>query len=193
MNYPNAYSVNAAVCANESIVHYANHHVPEVSGIIEFMSAEFLHEFYPKWYKQFLAANMTWHDEKSWKFITPIQCKSLSSILEQAFVTHVDFFILDVEGAEFEVLQTVDWSKFSASVLCIETDPAFRPPNYADKIRNYLTPKGYAFAAEKGRNSWYVNKDFVPSARPGLPSDCYRGLAFLRGFERQPACEGRDR
>ena len=38
-NYPNAYSVNAAVCANESVVHYANHHMPEVSGIIKFMSS----------------------------------------------------------------------------------------------------------------------------------------------------------
>lgn len=133
---------------------------------------------------------MTWHDEKSWKFITPIQCVSLSTILKRAFVTHVDFFILDVEGAEYEILQTVDWNTFSVSVLCIETDPAFRPPHYASKVSDYLSPKGYALVAEKGRNSWFVNKDFAPSMRPGLPSDCYRGLAFLRGNEGQPVCEG---
>ena len=129
---------------------------------------------------------MTWHDEKSWKFITPIQCVSL----KQAYITHVDFFILDVEGAEFEVLHAVDWNSFSFSVLCIETDPSLRPPHYADKVRDYLAPKGYTFVAARGRNSWFVYKDFVPSARPGLPSDCYRGIAFLSGNQGQPACEG---
>ena len=158
---------------------------------MEFMSPSFLQEFYPKWYKHFVAANMTWHDdEKSWKFITPVMCMPLSKILHQAFITHVDFFVLDVEGAEFEILKSIDWNNFLVSVMCIETDPPFRPPGYVEKIREYLEPKGYKIVAQKGRNSWYIHKDFVPFARPGLPVDCYRGHTFLKAKEEQPACKG---
>ena len=74
--------------------------------------------------------------------------------------------------------------------MCIETDPFFRPSGYAEKIREYLEPKGYKIVAQKGRNSWYTHKDFIPFARPGLSVDCYRGLTFLKAKEEQPACKG---
>ena len=143
-------------------------------------------------YNQYVAANMKWPDDENfWKSMTPILCIPMSKILRQAFVTHVDFFILDVEGAEYDILQSIDWDNFSASVLCIETEVAYRPPGYAETIRDYLAPRGYIVAApRKGRNTWFMKKDFVPYARPGLPADCYRGLAFMNGGVDQPACQG---
>ena len=38
-----------------------------------------------------------------------VPCKPLSAMLKDAKLTQIDLFSLDVEGAEFEVLKTMDW------------------------------------------------------------------------------------
>lgn len=39
-----------------------------------------------------------------------VSCRPLSSMLQEARVQHIDFFSLDVEGHELEVLETMDWN-----------------------------------------------------------------------------------
>lgn len=39
-----------------------------------------------------------------------VACQPLSSMLQEARVQHIDFFSLDVEGHELEVLETMDWN-----------------------------------------------------------------------------------
>jgi len=42
--------------------------------------------------------------------VQEVACVPLSTVLATAGVTHVDFFVLDVEGAELDVLRTIDFS-----------------------------------------------------------------------------------
>ena len=35
-------------------------------------------------------------------------------------VRHIDFFVLDVEGAEIPILKTIDWSRLTIDLLNIE-------------------------------------------------------------------------
>lgn len=49
-----------------------------------------------------------------------VPCVSLGDTLANFGVRHVDLFSLDVEGAEVSVLKTIDFSKFSASVIVLE-------------------------------------------------------------------------
>ena len=51
---------------------------------------------------------------------TDVQCFSLNSIMAAIGVRHIDFFVLDVEGAEIPVLKTIDWSRLTIDVLNIE-------------------------------------------------------------------------
>jgi len=51
---------------------------------------------------------------------TDVQCFSLNSIMAAIGVRHIDFFVLDVEGAEIPILETIDWSRLTIDVLNIE-------------------------------------------------------------------------
>ena len=46
-----------------------------------------------------------------------VQCLPLYSILLAANVTTVDYFSLDVEGHELEVLRTIPWDKVDIKVI----------------------------------------------------------------------------
>ena len=84
-------------------------------------------------------------------------------------VTHVDLAILDVEGAELEVLRTVDWTRLRISVLCVETGSPLgtRPKAFRDAVVRHLAAAApaMAFQGHDGRNSWFVHRDFVAAAR----------------------------
>jgi FkbM family methyltransferase len=49
-----------------------------------------------------------------------VQCFPIYSILKAIGVTHVDFFSLDIEGAEPDVLRTLPLDKITVDVFCIE-------------------------------------------------------------------------
>ncbi|CAL4083174.1 unnamed protein product, partial [Meganyctiphanes norvegica] len=51
---------------------------------------------------------------------TSVQCLPLSSILTALKVRHIDLLSLDVEGAELDILNTLDFSLFTIDVLFLE-------------------------------------------------------------------------
>lgn len=70
---------------------------------------------------------------------------------------------------------TINWDEVTFDVLCIETEEQYRPKGYEEKITMFLEPKGYIKYGRYARNTWYIRKDFKPSMRPGLQSNCFRG------------------
>ena len=50
-----------------------------------------------------------------------VPCKPLADILKDNDLHHIHFFSLDVEGAELQVLQTIDFKKVSFDVIMVET------------------------------------------------------------------------
>jgi FkbM family methyltransferase len=93
-----------------------------------------------------------------------VSCLPLEEILEKNRISHVHYFSLDVEGHEYQVLKTIDWSKRSFDlitvespsvevirilsqheiyqVLCIGPDGLFANGHYVDKVRNWFTDIG---------------------------------------------------
>jgi FkbM family methyltransferase len=51
-----------------------------------------------------------------------VPCRPLSTILEENGVERINFFSLDVEGAELKVLETFDFKKVKIDVLMVEAD-----------------------------------------------------------------------
>ena len=79
-------------------------------------------------------------------------------------ITYVDFWSLDVEGAELEVLKTVDFNKFLAGVIVIELDGSY--PEKDEQIRILLTSVGYSlWGVDKGFNSMFVHSSFTNKIR----------------------------
>jgi hypothetical protein len=51
------------------------------------------------------------------------------------------------------VLRSIHWKYVRFDVLCIKTDPKWRPLGFAKKIVDYLRPHGYIdYAGQIGRN-----------------------------------------
>ena len=60
------------------------------------------------------------HDRLNATDIT-VNCYPFNAIMAAVGVTHIDYFSLDIEGPEFEVLQTIDWRRLRIDVLTIES------------------------------------------------------------------------
>ena len=77
-----------------------------------------------------------------------LQCTPLSAILREAGVAHVDYFSLDVEGAELIVLQTIDWSAVTFGVLMVELDG--KAPTKDADVRRLLRKRGFRYSGVTG-------------------------------------------
>eukprot|EP00986_Skeletonema_menzelii_P002274 scaffold619_cov150-Skeletonema_menzelii.AAC.22 len=77
-----------------------------------------------------------------------VPCRPLSQMLEENGIDRINFFSLDVEGAELDVLQTLDWEKIKIDVLMVESDfiyNAQKGGTQEEKIkalRDFVTSKG---------------------------------------------------
>ena len=49
-----------------------------------------------------------------------VPCFPLESLLAAINQTHIDYFSLDVEGAEMDVLKTIPWNKLDIDILSVE-------------------------------------------------------------------------
>ena len=185
---PADFTVHAAICSEERTVHFAFRSY--FSGILEFMEPSFMHDNFPIAYRIFNSTDppQRW-DLVDWGSVQhlsteknrfdPISCVPLAKVLNRAAVRHVNFFVLDVEGGELSVLQSVDWSAVTFDVLCVETEPRYRPPGYTNALVVFLADKGYELYASRGRNSWFTHRDFTPSVRPGVHRECFKGVETL--------------
>lgn len=54
--------------------------------------------------------------------LEPVRCFPLYSFLVALNTTTVDYFSLDVEGSEYDVLRNIPWNKvdISVSIICVE-------------------------------------------------------------------------
>lgn len=144
-NRPNEIAnVNAGVCDKKKTLHYVEYEA--VGGIWEFSSQSFRDQWWP---------NVKLEDTPS------IKCEPLKDILENHApnTTYFDFFSLDIEGAEFEALLSLDYSKVGFGIIFVEADGHNKRKNNA--LRTFLEQRGYTFLWSKDRSDWFINKDFA--------------------------------
>lgn len=152
---PRAFSANSAICKHKSEVHYVSRpDLPTVSGILEFMAPDFLHWFHTPIYNAGVPpGNLSSVDWGRFPSVQKVDCISLTTVLHHAGVTHVNFFVLDTEGAELEVLRSIDFLRVHFDVISVETDPSVRPPGYPAAVTQFLLDNGYRnVAGQQGRN-----------------------------------------
>ena len=75
---------------------------------------------------------------------TTLQCLPLYSLLLALGNPTVNWFILDIEGAEFQVLQTIPWHEVDIEMISVETDLAgLVMPGSRQEIIDYMKSQGY--------------------------------------------------
>jgi len=85
-----------------------------------------------------------------------IPLEKLSSILDKNLPegTEISFMTIDVEGVDFEILESNDWQKYKPKFILIEDDIDFENITQ-NKIYNYLKDKGYRLVGKTLRTTIY--------------------------------------
>lgn len=141
-------TIHAGICAQEQELHFvnkANGGKGAVSGFVEFAAESF---------------KETWWSKEDIQNAEIVRCASLTTVLEEAVGPnfHFDFFSLDVEGAEYDVLMSLNFDLFSFGIIFVEADN--HNPAKNDKLRQLLASKGYKFKHHSRNSDWFVNMKF---------------------------------
>ncbi|CAC5412229.1 unnamed protein product [Mytilus coruscus] len=70
-----------------------------------------------------------------------VQCFPFYSIMKAINVTHIDFFSLDVEGAELQVLQTIPFGKLDIEMMTVEFKHV---PGGETQLKSFVENNGYS-------------------------------------------------
>lgn len=150
LNRPRSLNLHTALCDAARTLHFAQAPGKEsaMSGIVEFMAPSFRE----RWWPELAGAALDTHPHA-----VPISCNPLATLLALFGITHVDFWVLDVEGGELSVLHTVDWEAVQIDVIVVELDGENVEKD--EGVRALLAERGYIIeAAFVGRNTWFVSK-----------------------------------
>jgi len=174
VNRPEALNIHTALCNVSRTLHYAvNPAVPATSGFWEFI---------PAWIRSGFYAGVDVDEAK----MPLVPCRPLGPLLEMYGVRKINLWVLDVEGAEEEVLTSVDFSRLSVDVIVAELDGGNEEKDA--RCHDILIKAGFVYHAGHRivRNKWYVHKDFVPSVAPQTSFELPKS-STLRRAAGQPA------
>ncbi|CAC5382438.1 unnamed protein product [Mytilus coruscus] len=88
------------------------------------------------------------------KNIVDVQCFPFYSIMKALNVTHVDFFSLDVEGAELQVLRTIPFGKIDIDMMTVEFKHV---PGGETQLKNFVEKNGYSSLIKMSHFNGFAN------------------------------------
>jgi len=91
-----------------------------------------------------------WHTENT--EIIKVPSMRLDTVLHKTNIKRIDFWSLDVEGSEYEVLETMDWS-IPVYLICIET----QTPERKKQCDDILISNGFKFEKTFAHNEIWIN------------------------------------
>lgn len=86
-----------------------------------------------------------------------VNTSTLSAVLESCdSPRHIDFLSIDIEGADFEALNSLDFSTFSVGMIAIEHNFNFQA---CDRFEKFLTDRGYVRVARRWSSidAWFIH------------------------------------
>lgn len=145
-NRPTCVNINYAVSEKEGTATFICNR-----GYTEMISG--LKEYYDPRHNMRLQQENTIHKSHTDEIIVPT--KRISSILQENGITRVNYLSIDVEGAEFSVIKSIDFSSVFIDVIGFEN-------NYSDNsipIINYLKENGYRVLPHQSVDIFMIHKD----------------------------------
>jgi len=135
---------NCAIAIEEKQMVYrkvTGHYLSEMlGGIVEFMDAEHIER---------INKEVATHAEYSIEDI-PVECKRLDKLLDKYSVDEIDYLSIDTEGAEYEILQSLDFDKLNIRLMSVER-------NKDSQVHNLLGSKGYRYCSS-GFDAFYYKE-----------------------------------
>jgi len=100
---------------------------------------------------------------KDYKIIKEIDLhtKTLKEVLNSNMIEnqHIDFMTIDVEGLDYDVLLSNDWTKYKPSIILIEDVGFDLQSMESSKVYNYLIGKGYSLIVKIFNTLFFELKD----------------------------------
>jgi len=84
-----------------------------------------------------------------------IQTRNLNNILEENKFYEIDFLSIDVEGAEYKILDSIDYNKFNIKVIILENNKGD-----IQILRDLLISKGFKFNSRIRIDDVFVNNNY---------------------------------
>jgi hypothetical protein len=103
-------------------------------------------------------------DRLSTTFGAPVRCIPIMHLLKDRRIRHVDFLSIDIEGHEWPVLRSWNFSEVHVSAIAVETWHGNRT-----EIMDYLEDAGFRHAADLGADDIFLWHG-TPWLPPGLPA-----------------------
>tara|TARA_B100000965_G_C19539414_1_gene734872 strand:- start:555 stop:1259 length:705 start_codon:yes stop_codon:yes gene_type:complete len=90
----------------------------------------------------------------------PIKAIKLSTILKQNNLKKIEFLNIDVEGFDFKVLSTLDFSEIKPTMICIEENNYNTQKILETNTHKYLQNNGYFLASKIGVSLIYIDQTY---------------------------------
>lgn len=88
-----------------------------------------------------------------------VKCYRLNDLLEKHHINHVDFLSIDTEGAEFDIISSIDFSRFTFDVIVLED-------NYGDsRFVPFLKDKGFVYIGPIAWDKLFVREEFLENLK----------------------------
>jgi FkbM family methyltransferase len=88
--------------------------------------------------------------------IIKITSRDFNDLLRSHQITRIDYLSIDTEGADFQVLSSVDFDAFDIRVISIENTC------FGDRIISFLSKRGYELKAILGNDEIYMKRNMLP-------------------------------
>jgi FkbM family methyltransferase len=85
-----------------------------------------------------------------------VAARSLSSLLTERGIAHVDILHMDIQGAEYSALKGL--GAFRPAVVFLEVDAAYIGAPTRDEVHRLLRSMGYSLAAKFSKDRLYVHR-----------------------------------
>lgn len=95
------------------------------------------------------------NDTNSYSHVFSIDSRPLSNILDEYKISYIDYLSVDVEGAELEVIKSIDFNKVKIGVMIIESNF----PDTDNEITELLKKNGYVLADRIAGDNLFVSQD----------------------------------
>lgn len=94
------------------------------------------------------------------KNIQEIECKKLGDLLKENNIEYIDFWSLDVEGGELEVLKTMDWN-IPVYIICMEVSSwGDKGKHRVQLCRDILIKQGFELEMKYGLDELWINNSY---------------------------------
>ncbi len=91
----------------------------------------------------------------------PIKTTTLSNLLDNYEIKDIDFFSIDVEGLDLQVLMSNNWTKYRPKVIIIESFSGSINNLQEDNVYKYLLNLNYDYFCSTPTNAFFLDIDFL--------------------------------